>query len=280
MNWLNLLWIFFILASLQPVVRQRMMESARRRMMAEIERKRGSRVIVLIHRQESMNLLGFPIMRYIDVNDSEEVIRAIHLTAPDLPLDIILHTPGGLVLSSIQIARAVRRHQGKVTVHVPHYAMSGGTMIALAADEIVLDEHAVLGPLDPQIGEYPAVSLLSVVERKPVARVDDRTLILADVARKAIAQTRQAVLELLEGRMEPAKAEEIAVKLTSGVWTHDHPIGCREAIAMGLPVTCGLPTEIYRMMNLYPQPVRRTPTVEYLPWPHESGGRPLPGKER
>ena len=119
-----------------------------------------------------MSLLGFPVMRYIDVNDSEEVIRAIHLTAPDVPLDIILHTPGGLVLASEQIARAVRRHRAKVTVHVPHYAMSGGTLIAMAADEIVMDEHAVLGPLDPQIGEYPAVSILNAVERKPAARVE------------------------------------------------------------------------------------------------------------
>ncbi|MGE5599837.1 MAG: SDH family Clp fold serine proteinase, partial [Bacteroidota bacterium] len=234
------------------------------------------RVIVLIHRQESMNLLGFPLMRYIDVNDSEEVIRAIHLTAPEVPLDIILHTPGGLVLAALQIARAIRRHPGKVTVHVPHYAMSGGTLIALAADEIVMDEHAVLGPLDPQIGEYPAVSILRAVEQKPAARVDDRTLILADVARKAMAQTRDSVLELLDGRMDRAKAEEIAEKLTSGVWTHDHPLGCREAVALGLPVRCGLPGRIYRMMNLYPQPVRRVRTVDYLPWPHGEGARPLP----
>ncbi|MGQ9779857.1 MAG: SDH family Clp fold serine proteinase [Bacillota bacterium] len=279
MDLAGLLWLFLIAASLQPVLHQRMMESARRRMMAEIERKRGSRVIVLIHRQESWSFLGIPLVRYIDINDSEEVIRAIHLTAPDVPLDIVLHTPGGLVLAALQIARAIRRHPAKVTVHVPHYAMSGGTLIALAADEIVMDEHAVLGPLDPQIGEYPAVSLLSVVEKKPIAEIDDRTLILADVAKKAMAQVRDSVLELLDGRMPREKAEEIADKLTSGIWTHDRPLGCQEAIELGLPVSCGLPKEIYRMMNLYPQPVRRTPSVEYLPWPHGEGPRRLPRRE-
>src|SRR5439155_9771144 len=61
--------------------------------------------------------------------------------------------------------------QGKVTVFVPHYAMSGGTLIALAADEVVMSPHAVLGPVDPQRGQYPAASLLRVVARKPVVEV-------------------------------------------------------------------------------------------------------------
>jgi ClpP class serine protease len=48
------------------------------------------------------------------------------------------------VLASRQIAGAIKRHKGKVTAFVPHYAMSGGTLIALAADEIGMCDHAVL----------------------------------------------------------------------------------------------------------------------------------------
>ena len=51
--------------------------------------------------------------------------------------------------------------------------MSGGTLIALAADEIVIDGNAVLGPIDPQLGEFPAASVLKVVERKPIDKIDD-----------------------------------------------------------------------------------------------------------
>jgi ClpP class serine protease len=146
------------------------------RKIAQLEALRNSRVILLVHRQETMRLLGFPIARYIDINDSEEVLRAIHVTDDDIPLDIVLHTPGGLVLAALQIARAVRAHRSKVTVLVPHYAMSGGTLIALAADEIVMCNHAVLGPIDPQLGESPAASLLKVVEQKPISEIDDKTL--------------------------------------------------------------------------------------------------------
>src|ERR1700704_2114124 len=142
----DIFWIFLMMSMLQPWLRQKMLESARIRLMHKIEKQRNSRVIALVHRQETMSFLGFPLMRYIDVNDSEEVLRAIKLTDPDFPIDLIVHTPGGLVLAAGQIAQALKRHRGKVTVFVPHYAMSGGTLIALAADEIVMDSNAVLGP--------------------------------------------------------------------------------------------------------------------------------------
>ena len=148
----DIIWLFFMFSALQPVLKQRFLEGARRALIAKIERQRNSRVILLVHRQETMSILGFPVFRYIDVNDSEELLRAIHLTDPAVPLDIVLHTPGGLVLSSLQIARAIHKHRGKVTAVVPHYSMSGGSLIALAADEIVMSEYAVLGPVDPQLG--------------------------------------------------------------------------------------------------------------------------------
>jgi hypothetical protein len=188
---IDLFWIFIMVTSLQPVMKQRWIEASRRRLIAQIERKRGSRVILLAHRQETMSFLGFPLLRYIDVNDSEAVIRAIHLTDPSVPIDLILHTPGGLVLAATQIARAINRRKGKVTAIVPHYAMSGGTLIALAADEIIMSDHAVLGPVDPQLGQYPAASLLKAVEQKSKDRILDETLILADEAKKAIVQVQE-----------------------------------------------------------------------------------------
>src|SRR6058998_2416023 len=185
-----------------------------------IEQSRHSRLITMIHRQETMSILGFPVARYIDIEDSEDV----------------LHTPGGLVLASEQIAYALKRREGKVTVFVPHYAMSGGTLIALAADEIVMSPHAVLGPVDPQLGQYPAASLLKVVAKKPIAEVDDQTLVLADVAEKAVNQVRESVKELLERTLPPEKATELADLLATGTWTHDYPITYDKAQRLGLRV--------------------------------------------
>ena len=138
-------------------------------------------------------MLGVPFYRFIDIEDSEAVLRAIRLTDDATPIDLVLHTPGGLVLASEQIAYALRRHPAKVTVIVPHYAMSGGTLLALAADEILMDAAAVLGPVDPQLGDMPAASLVRVVEKKPLERLDDRTLVMADVAEKAVRHMKQVV---------------------------------------------------------------------------------------
>jgi ClpP class serine protease len=275
MSFLDLFWIFFMLASLQPVLRQKMLEAARVRTLRRLEQKRGSRVIALIHRQETLRLLGFPLSRYIDIDDSEQILRAIKLTSPDLPIDLILHTPGGLVLAAEQIAYALCRHEAPVTVFVPHYAMSGGTLIALAADRIVMDENAVLGPVDPQLGQYPAASILKAVARKDINEVEDQTLILADVAEKAIRQVKRTIVQIVGERMDPEPAEALADKLATGTWTHDYPITVQEAQELGLPVSTEMPQEVYDLMNLYPQTAQRRPSVEYIPIPYRSpeGGR-------
>jgi ClpP class serine protease len=148
---------------------------------------------------------------------------------------------------------------------VPHYAMSGGSLIAMAASEIVMSEDAVLGPVDPQLGQYPAASILKAVARKPIAEVDDQTLILADQAEKAVSQVRDSVQELLADKCPKDKAAELARLLSEGTWTHDHPITYEAAKSFGLPVRSDLPPEFLDLMTLYPQPVRRQPTVEYLP---------------
>jgi ClpP class serine protease len=265
----DLFWVVLIVAAFYPLIKQKGMELARKRLLSQLEQKRGSRAILLVHRQETMAILGFPIFRYIDINDSEAVIRAIHLTDPKVPIDFILHTPGGLVLASLQIARALSKHPGKVTVFVPHYAMSGGTLLALAADEIVMSEFAVLGPVDPQVGELPAVSLLKAVARKSVDELDDRTLILADQAEKAIAQVRGSLQELLEKNHPPEKAEELARLMVEGNWTHDFPIIFEVAKSLGFPVSSEMPKEVLDLMALFPQPVRQAPAVEYLPYPRK-----------
>jgi ClpP class serine protease len=278
---LNILYLLILLQVFIPLIQRQLLMARRLAILRTLERRRQSRVITLIHRQETMSLLGIPIARYIDIEDSERVLRAIRLTEPDMPIDLVLHTPGGLVLASEQIANALKRHKGKVTVLIPHYAMSGGTLIALAADEIVIDPDAVLGPVDPQLGSqqgyYPAASILKALEQ-PNPNRDDHTLILGDVARKAIAQVHEAVRTLLLEHNTPEKADEIARMLSEGRWTHDYPISGDQARAMGLPVGDGMPAEIYQLMELYPQARHGRPSVEYIPTPYRPGTPAAPAR--
>ncbi|MBO1437977.1 ATP-dependent Clp protease proteolytic subunit [Meiothermus sp. CFH 77666] len=268
----NLFWLFLLLSFLSPLFQRQMLELARARSLQALERRRNSRLITLIHRQEAIALLGLPLSRYIDIDDSEQVLRAIRLTDPQVPIDLVLHTPGGLVLAAEQIAEALLRHPAKVTVFVPHYAMSGGTLIALAADEIVMDANAVLGPVDPQLGQYPAVSILKVLEQKPIDKIDDETLIMADQARKALLQVKATAKNLLQKHLDETQAEALAHKLSQGTWTHDYPISAEEAKSMGLPISTEMPAEVYNLMELYPQPRGSRPSVQYVPLPYRREG--------
>jgi ClpP class serine protease len=274
----QLFFLFIIITTIWPMVSRFLTERGRTGAIRALEKKRGSRVITLIHRQEALSFLGLAFARYINIEDSEALLRAIRLTAPERPIDIILHTPGGLVLAAEQIAHALIRHKAPVTVFVPHYAMSGGTLIALAADKIVMDPNAVLGPVDPQLGQWPAASILKVTETKPIKDTDDETLIMADIARKAIQQVQQMVYDILtQNGMENAKAEELADTLTRGKWTHDYPLLAEELEKLGLSVSTELPSEVLELMEMYPQAATSRPSVQYIPVPYP---RPEPQPAR
>lgn len=265
MSLFDLLALVLLIGALQPLVQRRLLESARARLRVQLEVERGTRVIILAHRQETLSMLGVPVMRYIDIQDAEEIIHAIRQTPKDVPIDIVLHTPGGLALASLQIARALSAHPAPVTALVPHYAMSGGTLIALAADQIVMCEHAALGPIDPQVGPYPAASVVRAVALKDDQHIDDEILILADQSEMAIEQLRRSVIGLLTPRYREDVVEYIAGELSQGRWTHDYPITVEEARQLGLRVDTAMPEAVLEMMRLYPQPMRSLRSVEYGP---------------
>jgi ClpP class serine protease len=142
-----------------------------------------------------------------------------------------------------------------------------------------MDANAVLGPIDPQLGDFPAASVLKVLEKKPIDKIEDLTLVLADQSKKAIAQVAALAQELLNGKMPASKARKIADRLASGTWTHDFPISAETAKDLiGLPVSTEMPEEVFQLTGLYPQPHEGQPSVFYLPGPRYKKKEP-PGQE-
>jgi ClpP class serine protease len=260
-----LFWVVLVVIVLQQVYGSNRPAVARASVLERFQQERKSRVIALIHREDTVTIFGVPVGSSISIEDSEAVLRAIRLTPEDQPIDVILHTPGGLVLAAEQIAMALVQRKARVTAFVPHYAMSGGSLIALAADEIVMDPNAVLGPVDPQIGDMPAASILRVVELKKPANVSDEMLVLADIAAKARVQVGVFVAEVLIKHMPKEKAAALATALTEGRWTHDFPITVPMARQLGFPVTTTMPRTVYDLMDLYPQGAKGRPSVLYVP---------------
>lgn len=263
----QIFWLIFILMFIIPIIQTQLLNYSREKLLRAIELKNNSKVITLIHRQETRSLFGFFMMRMITIEDSEAVLRAIRMTPEDKRIDFIIHTPGGIALAATQIARALADHKGKVRVIVPHFAMSGGTLIALAADEIVMDKHAVLGPVDPQLGTEPAASIVAIEKLKDIKDIEDATLIKIDMSKKALKQMFDTVKEILlkKGHSEE-KAEKIANELSQGKYTHDYPLTVDFLMSLGINVNTKVDEEVYALMELYPQPAG-VPTVQYIPEP-------------
>ncbi|VVB85424.1 Serine dehydrogenase proteinase [uncultured archaeon] len=214
----------------------------------DIENERGTKVITLIHRREPWEEKD---ENYISIEDIEHVLMRIRQTPSDKEVDLILHTPGGLVLASEMIAMAVKNHPAKVTVIVPFYAMSGGTLIALAADEIIMERDSVLGPVDPQLKDMHAGALISLLGRKPIESISDENIMLSEEARKGIVRVQKFVEWLLEDKMGKMKAKKLAEFLTGGYMTHDTPIVFEVIKGFGLNVKHGVPKSVYDLFRTF-----------------------------
>lgn len=89
-------------------------------------------------------------------------------------VDILLHTPGGIVTATESIVSYLRKlFDGDIRVIVPHMAMSAGTMIACASKEIIMGKESSLGPIDPQYRNVPAQGVLKEFERAIKEIVDE-----------------------------------------------------------------------------------------------------------
>lgn len=247
--------LFFLYLLMYPQLQIRAARRKRQSLIHEMEEKWGTKVMTMIHRKEAISMLGVPVYQYIDVEDAEEVLRGIR-KAKDRPVDLILHTPGGQLHASIQIARALKNHSAKTRVFVPHYSMSGGTIIALAADEIIMDTDASLGPIDPQVGDFlrgifPAPSWLHVAAKKGL-EADDVTLMMSDISEKVLNFMRTTVNELLDDKfIDKEKQKQVVEKLIGGEMVHSQIISAIDAKALGLPVSTEFPPEIHKFMKCY-----------------------------
>ncbi|WP_255336374.1 hypothetical protein [Methanosarcina sp. KYL-1] len=261
--------LFFLYTVIYPQSQLKKIRLQRLSRLRAMEKRWGSRVLTMIHRREAISMFGLPAYQFIDEEDAEQILRWIRKYR-DYPLDLILHTPGGQLNASIQIARALKNHPKKTRVIIPHYSMSGGTIIGLAADEIVMDKDAVIGPIDPQIGDfvrglYPAASWVYAAEKKK-GDAGDITLVMSDISRKALNLTRKVAKELLDGKIEPGpggenRLDEVVERLVSGELVHITPLSAEEAKQLGLNVSTDFPEEVHEFMRLF-RPVKAS--VEYV----------------
>ena len=208
----------------------------------EIELARGTKVITLIHRKEPWGSEG-PV-----IEESERILQQLRETPPDKPIDLILHTTGASKFAAHMIAMALNFRKSKVTVIVPYYALSNGTLLALAGDEILMEKYSILGSVEPHFGDMPAASVMSLKTRIPVELVSDFMILLADRARMETDNAKGFVKWVLQKKMNPEQAERVADFLVTGGVTSSTPITLDVVRAMGLNVAA-VPEKVYELFG-------------------------------
>ena len=214
----------------------------RAQIIREIEEERGTKVITLIHRKEPWGTEG-PV-----IEESERILQQIRETPADKPIDLILHTTGASTFAAHMIAMALYFRKSKVTVIIPFYALSNGTLLALAGDEILMEKYSILGTVEPHFGGMPAAPVMSLTTRIPAEMVSDFMILLADRARMETEHTREFLRWLLKKQMNDEQAEQVTDFLVKGGVTVSTPITLDVVRAMGLKVNA-VPEKVYQLFG-------------------------------
>ena len=217
MSMLTVIMLLLLVAFISPVAQLLLAQARRARARQRIARAHMTQVVDLVLRMETVASYGLPIFHYISLPLTEEVVRDIRRTTPDAPLDLLVHLPPGVVVGAEAIARALLTHGGTVTLVVPRHAYSGGLLLALAADRVLLSEGALVGAVDLQV-EGPAAA------------------------------------RILLDRLRSPRAPLALGPLPATHWQRDQPLGPVELRQLGLQVDTELSDEWRRYLALFRQP--------------------------
>lgn len=255
--------LFLVTGILSNITKEALSERNLKRKIELYEAKHNAKVLFLIHRKRNIGLYGIPIYEFLEINDAHRMLREIRKIPVDKNILLIIHSPGGQLLAGMQIAKMLKEWKGRVTVVVPYYAMSAGTLIALSADEIIASKTTAFGPIDPQIMDSQGNGYSSTVDiinactlkntGKESLKLEDA--ILCEKARKAVVQMENFLKEVVLKDKPENIRKNIIKTLLYTKRTHDFPFFAEDLEKIGIKVSTDLDrrkeiSEIIEALNL------------------------------
>ena len=218
-------------------------DNLRRELIRNIQQHRGSRVVV------------YYSVETLTPKHAELLQDILAMRPATSRLDLFLLSPGGFADAGHKMATLCRAQTvDRFGVLIPYYAKSAATLLCLGADELVMGPASELGPIDPRIrvpDQYgrvvnvSAVSLreaLELLERRAEGKPENALLYapllekvdlnLIGEYERALKSSRQIAETQLFRYMlrdDPAKAADVAEKLSSQYFSHGHAIERTEA---------------------------------------------------
>ena len=141
---------------------------------------------IVAHREKPLLLLKIDPIRAACLFEIRAALKGKQFD----DLDVLIQTPGGDADAAYVITKLLKNHAKKISILVPLFAKSAGTLICLGADEIILTEISELGPLDSQIPEHqdggPQKYTSALNGLKALEQVQLHTIQTLDIAIKMI----------------------------------------------------------------------------------------------
>jgi hypothetical protein len=188
--------------------------------------------------------------------DGIAFIQKINSFSETQNIDLIINTTGGSLLPAQVIISSMLKHKGIITAHIPYFAMSAGTLIALAAHKINLGKNGWMGQVDPQLygGYLPAATI-----KKYLTYTQGRSGFFTDVmmffdsiGSVAFGNINDIMREIHSKRFPQVTWQMIEKVFIHGTNAHDYPLTF-EKVAFVSTINDGVSKEI---MDIFEGPVQ------------------------
>lgn len=197
-------------------------------------KKAAKRNMVVIKHTSS----GFLSANMIDQSTLTDINKAM-VKFEGKDFDLVLHTPGGEIFSATFIARLLKKYPGKIRAVIPMYAMSGGTILTLACNEIHMGATSCLGPVDPQIGslfKFGSANAWREVVKKKGNKAEDSSITFDLISQQYTKSIRNQLSELVGDKLSGENKERFLKFMTSGEVEHAYQISPEVLSSFGFDI--------------------------------------------
>jgi ClpP class serine protease len=197
--------------------------------------KRLTKRHILFIKHTEMGLFGGSMIGRDTLRD---ISRAL-IKFAGKPFDLIIHTPGGEIFPSQFIARMFKQYPGQIRTIIPLYSMSGGTLLSLSTDQLVMPRTASLGPIDPQLGNlfrFGSAKAWDKIVKLKGKKAEDQSISFAFMGKQYTKTIRKQLMNLIRFDMREKDKRRFVNFLTSGEIEHGYPITPEELRGFGVPV--------------------------------------------
>ena len=196
--------------------------------------KMTQRNVVLIKHTEQ-GLFGGSMIDQQCLRDLSEVMNKFE----GADFDLILHSPGGDIFSSLTLSRLIKQYPGHIRAIIPLYSMSGGSLLALSCKELLMTPNACIGPIDPQLGslfKFGSAKAWEEIVKFKGRKAEDQSISFAMMGKQYTKSISAHLGQVIDFNLNASQKDKLIKFLTDGSIEHAYPLTINDLIKFGIPV--------------------------------------------